>query len=354
MSQDSRQPPVAAARRAAAGLASRAVDSAAALRLLDALERRRRAPELAVLMYHRIADPRTLAAMAPELASATPAGFAEQIAYLAARRPLVSLDDLLAARRGERPLPPRAVMVTFDDAYRDFADQAWPILRAQGVPVALFVATGYPDRPGRVYWWDRLDAALASADAGEVACAAGVLALRTAENRRRARRAITEWVWEAPHDEAMAELERVFAQLHAPVIDSGVLGWDDLRRLQAEGVAMGAHSRTHPILNRLPLERACEEALGSVADLRRELGPVPAVLAYPGGGQAAQLVEALRAAGLEAAFTTEHRVNDPASLDWLRIARLNVGPRTNRGVLGVQLLPGLARSAPLQGLRGLA
>jgi peptidoglycan/xylan/chitin deacetylase (PgdA/CDA1 family) len=337
---------------ATAAFTARIADSAAALRLLDQLDRRRRTPGLAVLMYHRIADPPTLAAMAPELASATPAGFADQVAYLAARRPLISLDDLLAARRGERALPPRAVMLTFDDAYRDFAEHAWPVLRRHGAPVTLFVATAYPDRPDRAYWWDRLDAALAAVkERAQIVCAAGALPLATAEDRRRARRAITEWVWRTPHDEAMAELERIFAAIGGPPIDSGVLGWEDLRRLRAEGVGIGAHSQTHPILHRVRLERALTEVFGSIADLERELGPVPSVLAYPGGGLSPELVDALSAAGLEAAFTTQHRINELPVPDWLRIARLNVGPRTHRGVLGVQLLPGLAQSHALRSLR---
>ena len=56
--------------------------------------------------------------------------------------------------------------MTFDDAYCDFADHAWPVFRRLGVPVTLFVATEYPDHPDRAYWWDRLHAGLSVADGG--------------------------------------------------------------------------------------------------------------------------------------------------------------------------------------------
>jgi peptidoglycan/xylan/chitin deacetylase (PgdA/CDA1 family) len=41
------------------------------------------------------------------------------------------------------PLPPRAVAVTFADNYRGFLMHAWPILRNRGIPVTMFVHTGY-------------------------------------------------------------------------------------------------------------------------------------------------------------------------------------------------------------------
>ena len=68
--------------------------------------RHRSGAQLSALMYHRIADAPELRSMPPELASATPEGLERQITALAAHRPLVSLDDVVAARRGERPLPP--------------------------------------------------------------------------------------------------------------------------------------------------------------------------------------------------------------------------------------------------------
>ena len=41
-----------------------------------------------------------------------------------------------------------AVLVTFDDAYADFAEHAWPVLRAHGISPLLFVPTAFPGDPG--------------------------------------------------------------------------------------------------------------------------------------------------------------------------------------------------------------
>ena len=228
-------------------------------------------------MYHRIAEAPALRAMPPELASATPEGLERQIAALAARRPIVSLADVVAARRGERALPDGAVTVTFDDAYRDFADHAWPVFRRLGVPVTLFVATAFPDDADRVYWWDRLDAALAAAGGHrEIRTAAGTLPLGTPGERRAAYRRLTAWVGTVTDDEAMAEIDRVIGELGAPAVGSDVLGWDRLRELHAEGVTLASHSHTHALLQRVPLDRAVSDVATSLATLERELGTAPA------------------------------------------------------------------------------
>ena len=49
----------------------------------------------------------------------------------------ISLDDLDAARRGARPLPPKAILLTFDDAYQSFYTQVYPLLLAYRYPAMV-------------------------------------------------------------------------------------------------------------------------------------------------------------------------------------------------------------------------
>lgn len=52
---------------------------------------------------------------------------------------MVSAADVLAARKGEASLPPRALLITFDDGWKDNADFALPRLRKARLPALLFV-----------------------------------------------------------------------------------------------------------------------------------------------------------------------------------------------------------------------
>ncbi|MGN6581031.1 MAG: poly-beta-1,6-N-acetyl-D-glucosamine N-deacetylase PgaB [Bordetella sp.] len=56
----------------------------------------------------------------------------------------ISIDQILAANQGGKPLPPKAVLLTFDDGFRSFYARAYPILKAYGwhavwAPVAAWV-----------------------------------------------------------------------------------------------------------------------------------------------------------------------------------------------------------------------
>jgi hypothetical protein len=169
------------------------------------------ADALAVLTYHRIGD---RADGPPGLISATPQVFERQMRWLGASGRAVAVSDVLAARAGGAPLRANAVLVTFDDAYADFATLAWPVLRRHGVPVTLFVPTAYPSS-GRAFWWDRLHVAIGAA-VEPLATPLGPLDLDTPERRTKAYRALRDHVKTLPHAEAMALVDELVARLDGP------------------------------------------------------------------------------------------------------------------------------------------
>ena len=303
----------------------------------------RSAATSAVLTYHRIGDPRR---GPPGIVSATRKAFEQQMRWLAGTGRAVSLDDVLRARDGGAPLPCGAVLVTFDDAYSDFDEHAWPVLRWLGIPVALFVPTAYPGSPGRAFWWDRLFAAIDAAR-GTIATPLGSLPLHAAWQRRRTYRALREHIKSLPHDAAMALVDELVNALAAPAAHGAVLSWPALRRLAREGVALGAHSRTHPLLSRVPEQRVATEIAGSVEDLHRETGGIPSAFAFPGGAVPPGADRVLRAAGIRLAFTTSAGVTAPDAPDWLALRRINIGRRTGRTALRARLAVRPQATAPV-------
>ena len=334
--------PRAVLREAAISLAG----SAAFARLVSLLERldRPRPHTLAVLMYHRVLEPGQAPTHDPTVVSATPAQFEAQIAFLAANVPLLSLDELLAVKRGELQAPPGAVVVTFDDACTDFAEHAWPVLRRHGVPVTLFVPTAFPGDPKRPFWWDHLHHALVTTERrDELTTPFGELSLVSASDRAQTFRLLRDRIKATPHHQAMSIFQGVTAQLEVAPPGGSVLGWDELRRLAGEGVALAPHGRTHALLDSLSPEEAREEIRGSVTDLEREIGSAPRVFAYPAGRLTEEVVQLVREEGFEIAFETIRGANDLRRIDWLRVWRINVGRRSTLPLLRVQLLSWPAR-----------
>jgi len=105
-----------------------------------------------VLVYHHVSD------ATPRSTSVTPAVFEAHLEYLARHDftvlPLAEVIDALGAGR---PLPDRAVALTFDDAYVSVHREALPRLERRGWPFTVFVPTESVDRGYAGYMtWDEL------------------------------------------------------------------------------------------------------------------------------------------------------------------------------------------------------
>lgn len=323
-------------KRVATAVAERA-DSSGVLEWLDRVPGDESAL-LRVLTYHRVEEPGAHPEPCPSLLSATPSDFAAQMRFLSAQFRIVSVEQVLEAVRGGRPLPPRALLITFDDAYRDFAAHAWPVMKELGLPVTLFVPTAYPDAAERAFWWDRLHQALAAAKRDSLDCDGVQLPLRCPRERGKAYSALREKVKSLPHEVAIGLVDALCDQLGAVPSPNLVLSWDELRRLSHEGVTLGAHTRTHPLLHRLPIAQVRAEASASLADLRREIGKALPIFAYPSGGFDARAIEAIAAEGFELAFTTRRGINDLRRLRPLLLRRTTVVHRASEPLLRAQLL----------------
>ncbi len=298
---------------------------------------------LRVLTYHRVHHPADAADLNPSLFSATAADFERHVRCLAKSYSVVSAVEVLEAFRGGAPLPPRSVLVTFDDGYRDFAEIAWPILRRYQMPAVVFVPTSYPDNPAIEFWWDRLDRVLRRARRIVLEQPPiGRLALGTPEERNLARRALQRHLKTIPHAEAMETVERICDQLasHDDGAPRGgaVLGWNELRTLAGEGVVVAAHTRTHPGLTRLPPADARHEIRGSREDLQRELGTAVPIFSYPFGLHDDRVAGIVREEGFEAAVTCIDGQNSTATADPLRLRRTNITRHTSPWIFRLRLL----------------
>lgn len=297
-------------------------------------------PVLRILTYHRILDRDAAGAVNPSLVSAGPAEFDRQMQHLARNYRVVSAEEVLAAVRSGRMLPERAVLVTFDDAYRDFGETAWPIMRKYGLPATVFASSDYPDHPERSFWWDRLYHAFSRARAASVSVGTGeLLRLDSPEALKGSLRFVQERVKQLPHAGAMRLVDDVCRALESDFESvATVLTWNELRSLAADGVTIGGHTRSHPALDRLPIEDVHDEVRGCRSDLARELGTAPSIFAYPFGAHNDAVVEAVRQAGFELAVTCLDGHSQLRSIDPLRLRRTNITPRTSALIFRLRLL----------------
>ena len=94
-------------------------------------------PGVPVLMYHSIGEEKDNdAVISREL-------FVAHMAYLYQKdyHP-ISLDDLYGYLSARMPLPPKPVVISFDDGYKDTYEVAFPVLKQYGFKSVLFVPAG--------------------------------------------------------------------------------------------------------------------------------------------------------------------------------------------------------------------
>ncbi|WP_380281793.1 polysaccharide deacetylase family protein [Kitasatospora purpeofusca] len=256
---------------------------------------------LAVLAYHGVDDPRV---------------FALQMERLVRHAHPVSPADVEQAVHSGRPLPPRSVLVTFDDGDRTVLTEGLPVLTRLGIPAAAFVVTDLigGDQP---FWWR--EAAFLAAHGGTARdladCPPGGVVRRMKTLADRDRRT------------ALAEL-RESAGIHAPRQEQ--LTPDDLPALARGGVAIGNHTAGHPCLDRCEDDTVRAEIAGAHEALTGWLGAAPTAFAYPNGNLDPRAEAELRRLGYRVGYLFDHRHDRLLPPHPLRISRLRVNSTTGR------------------------
>ncbi len=147
----------------------------------------------------------------------------------------IGAEELLSFLDGA-PVPPQAVLLTFDDAYASLYSHAVPVLRDRRVPALVLPVTG---RLGSTNTWDT---------------ARGATELR-------------------------------------------LLSTAQLRWMSEQNWAIGTHSRTHPHMVRLSSSALSDELAGALEDMKAADVPVVPVIAYPHGEHDVRVRAAARRAG---------------------------------------------------------
>jgi peptidoglycan/xylan/chitin deacetylase (PgdA/CDA1 family) len=223
-------------------------------------------PLLRVLMYHKVNDlPGNTLTIPVSL-------FDEQMDQL--RQLGYSVVDLQAVVDyyvDGRALPPRAVLITFDDGYRDNVDNAAPVLRTYGYPAVLFVPIGYLD--------DRQP---------------------------------------LPHEERLA----------VQGLLNRTLDWGELAEAEKNGIRIESHGISHRPLANLEVDESAREITLSKLRLEERLGRPVRAFSYVKGSEAdyrAVHLSLVRQAGYDLAFSAVSGANS-ADTDPLQLRRYNIEP----------------------------
>jgi peptidoglycan/xylan/chitin deacetylase (PgdA/CDA1 family) len=177
-------------------------------------------PSIPILMYHQV-TPQPLDCLRKY--TVTVRSFAAQMAWLALRKyTAITLDQLIEHRAGHGVLPPRPIVITFDDGFQDVFEYALPVLRQLHFTATFYLVVGLVGK--RSHW---------------------LL---------------------AQHD------------VELPLMD-----WQSALQLERAGFQCAAHTMSHPHLAELPPHVCRQELSESRHLLEQQLGHPVRHLAYPYG-----------------------------------------------------------------------
>ena len=192
-----------------------------------------------------------------------PTAFRQQMVRLAQQGYRgISVKKYLSLRANNLSLSSKIIVLTFDDGQRDFYTFAYPVLQEIGFSATIFIVTDYV---GREKWFDPL-----------------------------------RFVW-SDH------------QPHKKALYFHFLGWDQIGELQSAGIEIGAHTCTHPSLPELVDGELSHEIGVSKAQLEQMLCKPVSTFCYPFGRFNDKVRRTVIAAGFQAACSTIHGLNQPAT-----------------------------------------
>jgi peptidoglycan/xylan/chitin deacetylase (PgdA/CDA1 family) len=209
-------------------------------------------------------------------------------------------------RRGQE-VDPYTLLLTFDDGYLDMYELLLPVLRRCGVPATVFVSTGVLD--GYVTWAQRMFSALTRTRRENLPPFAGLppMPLDTHQRRVDAIEAVSAQQQRFP---ALVWDEMISRLCEAVDWDGGIdtermMNWQQAVDLHRSGwVTVGAHTVTHPMLDRCDREQARRELFEPAEQLRGRLNCDFLPLSYPQGRcPPPEVLEMVREAKYDCAFT---------------------------------------------------
>jgi peptidoglycan/xylan/chitin deacetylase (PgdA/CDA1 family) len=250
---------------------------------------------------------------------------------------VVSLETAMHLLDGDRKASRPLAVITFDDGYLDFYEEAFPVLNDLALPATVFLPTSFigqnkPLAHDRIFWLVK-QANEKSISLGGALGKAGI-SPEFADSRNLP--GVTDAIVYLPHEQrekVIAAMENLLGDFADYPPEYQLLNWETIREMARKGISFGAHTAHHVVL---PLEDEATleaEIAGSKKELESRLNEKVITFAYPNGEYNARIKQFVAQAGYKIAVTTEKRINQ-AGADLLALGRISLCEESTRGFKG--------------------
>ncbi|MDO8619773.1 MAG: polysaccharide deacetylase family protein [bacterium] len=311
-------------------------------------------PKVTIVMYHYVRD--MARTRYPDLKALDSGAFLGQIRYFLKHYSVIRMEELLEAVTKKKKLPENALLLTFDDGYKDHVEFVFPVLNKFGIQGSFFVPVEAVSKH-KVLDVNKIHFILASVSDKEKILA-DMRALLKRYKAKYKLKSEDEYLRLLVAEECrydtkevvfikrmlQRELPEKFRTLVTDVLfrkyvteDEAsfarelYLNSDDIKRMRDGGMYIGSHGYNHYWLNTLTPKRQQEEIKKSLVFLQGlRCSQKPFAFCYPYGAYNDSLLKVLEKAGCAVAVTTRVSVADIATDNPLLLPRLDTNdfPKT--------------------------
>ena len=282
--------------------------------ILTLYHRIRNRNTLTVIMFHRVLDPGD-----PRWKTCDPDYtisahlFHQCLELLVKHYTIVSLDDVLRAKERAMSLPPRSLLLTFDDGWQDNFEYALPILKRMKLPAALFVVADAVNRSS-AYFQEQVVAAwrrgtLGAKELRSMSEWAGVAAMPSSGPADTAAIRRLIGALESLDPEKRREILGRFSSILRDS-ERHNLSTDELQEMSRSGIRIGAHGMTHAPLTSVASARdEIVQARNRLSTLLNDPANSIDTLSCPHGKYDTAVVRSALQAGCKLIFTSQPALN---------------------------------------------
>lgn len=259
----------------------------------------------------------------------------KELPYLMKNYQILTIDEVIHRLKSGVGFRRPSVAITFDDGYLDNYTLAYPILKKNGVSATLYLTTDLIGTSQRI-WTDQVEFMFLETRKDQFSLPRlfgnKEVRIKTKKEKELVCNEISEALKKRPDAERIEIMRQLFETLeinenHGKNNQERVmLNWDEVKKMAEDGMTIGSHSHTHPILSQMPIQKAKEEIYRSKNTIEEHLGIRVRHFAFPNGREedfSEGLREYCREIGFESVASVIYGTNDVSNGNTLGLKRIS-------------------------------
>jgi peptidoglycan/xylan/chitin deacetylase (PgdA/CDA1 family) len=287
-----------------------------------------------ILLYHRIVDDSSRYLNKGAAVHHHIKDFKREMAYFKRNFQIVSMDEVASHMRLGEGFKRPSIAITFDDGYLDNYTLAYPVLKKHGVPATIYLTTGLVGTLDGI-WTEEIGVAFLETKKDHFHFSAlfgdKTIPIKTKEEKEQANSEVSEALKVRPDDERRELMQKLFEELEVsekferPFGKRMMLNWEEVQEMRRDGITIGSHSHTHPILSQMSGDKAKDEILNSKKVVEKNVDIEVKHFSFPNGREedfSEELRDYCRKIGFESVCSVVYGPYDAAKRDPFALKRV--------------------------------